>query len=270
MTGRIASLAMYDRPELRAANDALWAAIAARLGDYGVEAVPADLERGRPLDSIWASSDLLLAQCCGFPLVTTYRNRLRVVAIPRYNAPDCQGATHHSVIVTRRGDPAASLADLRMRRAALNGWESNTGHNLFRSVIAPLAAGEAFFSEIAVTGSHEMTARFIADDLADVGAIDVVSYTHLRRYNPLLAAKLRILASTPSSPNLPLVTSIATSLADLSALRRALSDVVLDVRLAGARRTLLLEGFDVAGSDTYAPVTGFHEGAAKLGYPILH
>lgn len=270
MTARIASLAMYDRPALRAANDALWAAIAARLRDDRVEGVPADLDRGRPLDNIWASPGLLLAQCCGFPLVTTYRNRLQVVAIPRYGATDVQGASHHSVIVVRRGDPAATLADLRMRRAALNGWDSNTGHNLFRSVIAPLAAGEAFFGEVAVTGSHEMTARFIADGLADVGAIDAVSYAHLRRYNPLLAAKLRVLATTPSSPNLPFVTSIATSPADLSALRRALSDVVSDVRLAEICRTLLLEGFDVADADAYAPVADLHAAAAGLGYPILH
>ncbi len=48
MAMRIAALPMYDLPELEAANDALWAAIAERLVAQGLEDTPDRLTRGGP------------------------------------------------------------------------------------------------------------------------------------------------------------------------------------------------------------------------------
>ncbi|MFN3646541.1 MAG: hypothetical protein ACK4S2_08505, partial [Gemmobacter sp.] len=67
-----ASLPMYDRPEVQAANDRLWAGIRDRLRAAGL-AAPETLVRGRwPLWDHWTAPDLVLSQTCGLP----YRSRL--------------------------------------------------------------------------------------------------------------------------------------------------------------------------------------------------
>jgi hypothetical protein len=55
MTGHppVASLPMYDWPELRWAHDQLWAAAAERLSARGIEA-PEKLDRHRSAEEIWS------------------------------------------------------------------------------------------------------------------------------------------------------------------------------------------------------------------------
>ena len=102
----VASLGMYAEAALNAANDRLWEAIASRLRDRGVTDIPPALERQRSLDDVWRDPDLLLAQSCGYPLVTRYRERLRYLATPRYAAPGCVGGAYRSRIIVRCTTPA--------------------------------------------------------------------------------------------------------------------------------------------------------------------
>jgi hypothetical protein len=61
----VASLPMYDLPELREATDELWRALAARLQNRGIDA-PVTLERDETnLDAVWSDPRLLLSQTCG-------------------------------------------------------------------------------------------------------------------------------------------------------------------------------------------------------------
>lgn len=260
---------MYDRPELEAANDALWTAIAARLQDDGVAPIPRRLDRDRPLAEIWTHPDLLLAHCCGYPLVTTLHGRVQYVATPRYRAPGCEGVSHRSRIVIRRDDPAAALPAFRGARAAVNERASNTGMNLFRAAIAPHAAGRAFFGAVIESGSHAASARLVADGEADIAAIDCVSFAHLERYEPHVVDRLRTLGWTDAAPGLPLVTGWNMAKREIAALRRALKDVETDPALAGPRSALLLEGFSVLRPARYDRIKTLESKAARAGYPVL-
>lgn len=82
----IASLAMYDLPWLKAANDRLWSEIAVRLRDLGVPDVPERLERNMDLEDVWRSPRLLLGQTCGYPLMSDLRETVQLVATPHYRA----------------------------------------------------------------------------------------------------------------------------------------------------------------------------------------
>ncbi len=144
---RVASLGMYDFPWLREATDAFWGLMRDGLREAGVDGVPDELERERPLREIWRDPNLLLAQTCGYPLVTELAGRVRLVATPIYDLPGCDGVLHRSFVVVRADDPARELADLRGRRCAVNGFDSNTGMNLLRAAIAPLAQDGAVFRE---------------------------------------------------------------------------------------------------------------------------
>ncbi len=264
----IASLAMYDWPELQAANDALWSAIAGRLAEQGL-AVPERLTRGVDLDAVWTSPALLLGQTCGYPLMTALGRRVQLVATPRYKARGCEGPFRRSAMVVRARTPIRSLAQLRGRRCALNDRASDSGMNLLRAAIAPLAAGAPFFSKVIVTGSHLASAEAVATGAADVAALDAVSHAHLRRLRPELAEELRVLGWTGSTPGLPLITAAKTDGATLRVLQDALAGVAQDPTLADARRALLLDGFSLLPRRYYGLTLHIEERAQALGYPEL-
>ena len=266
---RPASLSMYDLPELQWANDRLWAAIARRLEAAGQHDVPDALERRRPLEEIWTDPRLLLAQSCGYPLVTRLKGRVQLVATPRYRAEGCRGPFHSSAIVVRATHSAQTLAQVRAARAAVNDETSGSGMNLLRAAIAPLAGAEAFFSAVVATGSHLACIQALAAGEADVAAIDAVTWAQVRRLRPQLANRLRVLAWTGESPGLPLITAADSDAPTLAALRQALADVAVDPYLADVRDALLLDGFSLLREPHYQSVLYFEQRANDLGYPLL-
>ncbi len=261
----LAALPMYDLPELRAATDALWSAIAERLAGRGVK-TPDALTRGPSLDALWTDPRLLLAQTCGYPLVTSLKGRVTLVGTPCYRAEGCDGASYRSAIVVRASEPACTLADARGRRCAMNDAASNSGMNLLRHAIMPFAAGGArFFGEIVWTGAHAASLRAVLDDRADVAAVDCVTWAQLRRVRPEATAGLRVLGWTASTPGLPLITSARTDAHTIDALRSALDGVARDPALAAIRDALLLDGFTVLEPGAYDAVLELERHARSAG-----
>ncbi len=274
MTGLIASLGMYDHPAQQSANDTLWAAIAHRLREQGVEDVPHHLDRTRDVRAIWHDSRLLLGQACGYPLAVDTTLALRVVALPVYDVPGCDGATHTSLLVVRADDERQSLDAFRGTRAAINDGQSNTGMNLFRATLAPIAGssshGTGFFREMVETGSHRASIVAVGTGDADVAAIDCVTYAAIERFEPDLTAQVRIIERSPVSPTLPFVTAASTSAETVIALDLALRRVMADPELADARARLFLAGLATADETVLAPIRALRTGAALAGYPDLH
>lgn len=264
MTGAVAALPMYDPPALEAANDALWTAIAARLRQREVDA-PDRLTRGPDLDAIWRSPRLLLAQACGYPLVGRLDGLVQLVATPRYRAPGCEGARHRAAIVVGAESPFDDLAALRGRRCAINSRDSNTGMNLLRARIAPLADQGRFFAEAITTGSHAASLDAVAGGDADVAAIDAVTLALLTDADPALTDAVRVLDWTDASPGLPLITAAATPPSRLAALRDALDAVAADPALAEVRAALRLEGFSRLSRADYDPVAALEQDARRRG-----
>jgi len=264
----IAALPMYDYPELALAHDALWGALGDRLRASGVPA-PAQLTRGRSHFDVWRDPHLLLGQACEYPLAKRFADQVRKVATPLYTAAGCAGASYRSAILVRRDDPASSLGDLRGRRCVINEIDSNSGMNLLRATLAPLAGGNPFFASISHSGSHRRSAALVAAGRADVAALDCVSYAHLQRLEPETTAALRLLAWTPSSPSLPLITAIGTDAQTLRSLRTCLAAVAADPALAASRAELLLEGFALNPANDYAAVLELERRAVAAGYSTL-
>lgn len=235
----VASLGMYDQPGQRAANDAIWSTIAGHLRVLGI-AAPDHLDRDRPVEAIWRDPALLFAQCCGYPLVADPELSLRVIAIPHYALPDCAPGRHCSRILVRADDPETTLAMFAGRTVAINAPLSNTGANLLRAAVARAGAPAGFFATTVVTGSHRASIDAVASGQADIAAIDAVTHAVVMRDEPTALSNLRVLATTPQSPNLPFVSARTTPLAVVNALRDALQVAMRDPALAPARATLLL------------------------------
>ena len=264
----IAALPMYDFPELRDAHDALWTALAARLNEAGLRDVPRRLTRDQDHKSAWGHPALLFAQGCEYPLAKSFADRVRLIATPRYSAPGCEGGRYRSAIVVR-AEETGSLADFRGRRCVVNEVDSNSGMNLLRAAVAPLAGGGCYFASVAVSGSHRRSAEMVAAGEADLAAVDCVSFAHFGRLYPGVVASLRVLGWTAASPCLPFITARAADDTTVRILRSALAGVFDDDALAQARADLLLTGVDLQPREGFGEVLGLERGAVGQGYPRL-
>ena len=269
MSGPVAGFPMYDFAGLQAANDAVWQVVAAALRAAGHRAVPGALDRGRTIDRLWQDPGLVLAQSCGYPLMTSLLGRVRLVATPRYRAAGCSGASWGSALVVRADDTGPDLAAFRGRRCAANQPHSNTGMNLLRAAVAELADGRPFFRSIAWTGSHRGSLALVAEGAADLAAIDAVTLAHLGRIEPDLVRRTRILGWTEATPGLPFITAGDTDDATIEIMRQALGRIAADPAHAWIRDTLLLDGFERVAEADYDCVLALERRAIALGYPVL-
>jgi ABC-type phosphate/phosphonate transport system substrate-binding protein len=264
----IAALPMYDDPGVAQANDATWAAIAAGLRGRDV-AAPAKLTRGGDLAALWRSPSLVFGQTCGYPYVKDLRDAVRLIATPEYAFPGCEGALHRSFVISRAEDPRRGLEGFRGSVAALNSSDSNSGMNLFRATIAPVAGGRRFFRAVVTTGSHRASLEAVAGGRADLAAIDCVSFALMKRHRSDLIDRVAVVAESPLSPGLPFILSARLPEATLAAARQALFDALADPDLAGARAALGLKGARVTTAADYERVLDIEREAEAAGYPRL-
>lgn len=191
----IAALPMYDRPEIRPATDALWAAIRDALQDRGIDA-PEGLTRTDDLWAIWRDPALILAQTCGLPFRARLHPAVGLVATPDYGLPGCAPGHYNSVVIAREATPPDRP------RIAINDPLSQSGWAALR---AWAAAQGLVLGAVTITGAHAASARAVADGQADLAAIDAQTWRLLMRHggaDPGLE-----IARTPPTPGLPLITA---------------------------------------------------------------
>ena len=258
------SLPMYQ-PE-SAATRALLQAIQQRLANYSLPARPV-FPRGDLL-SHWRQDNMLLSQCCGFPLMTALAE-VQVVGCFHYSAEGCDGSHYRSALVVRQQDKGATLAAFRGRRAACNAIDSQSGYNALRYSIAPLAQNGAFFSQVKLTGSHRQLLAEIASGAADIAAIDAVSWALFQRDEPTLASELAVIGWTPLTPGLPLIAGANRSPDTLATLRVVLSALVSAPHYITCCEALLITGFSVVPRDAYTVVLDWQRQAAEQGITYL-
>lgn len=264
-----ASLAMYDMlAPVQAANDLLWTGVRDRLRLAGLSA-PDVLDHEISYNGLWLQPDLLLAQTCGYPFIKELQGKVRLVATPVYSFPGGAGAERASFLIASDRNEATVLEDFRGSRAAINDRMSNSGMNLFRAALAPIANGGKFFSDVIITGGHLLSMKAIQEGKADIASIDTVSWGLLARHAPDMLAGLKIVGETPRGPGLPYITSLATSDSELNALRTALRDAIADKGLAEATDALGLLGIEILDETDYARLAKLGNEAERQNYPII-
>lgn len=259
-----ASLPMYDLPEIRAANEAFWTALATRLEEMGLEGVPAALTRQAPLETLWHPENTLLSQCCGFPVTHGFRDRVRPIATLHYAAEGCDGIQYSSAIITNRRLGITTLADLKGRRVAINDMESQSGRNCLRAKLAGAGLPSPFFAETKLSGGHRASLAAVARGDSDAAAIDGVTLALIAREAPGELADIQILDWSDPAPGLPLVTGMASSAETIALLRRAIADVVDDPAQADICRPLLIRGVTTTGPADYEAILEMERSAGDF------
>jgi ABC-type phosphate/phosphonate transport system substrate-binding protein len=236
----VASLPMYDWPEVRWATDALWSAIAERLAERGIDAPPT-LDRDRPADDVWADPNLVFSQTCGWPYATRLIDRVRYVGTPVYDVPGCDGPLYSSMIVARNADEPAGFAALARRRVAYNSAGSFSGFVVLRAAMreAGVDPDSAAWIE---TGGHRASVAAVASGEADIAAIDAICWALACEHEPAAVAKLSAFSATPLRPGLPLITARARSDEDAETLAAAFAEAIASPDLANAAKALHLAG----------------------------
>ncbi len=263
----LASIAMYvTPPPLAQATSLLWSFLHEQLVAAGLDGVPDTLDQRIAYDEAWMRPDLLLSQTCGYPYAKHLRGKVRLVATPVYSHPGCDGPFMRSFIIARQDRAIGSLQGLRGTIAAINGPDSNSGANLFRAAVAPIAGDRPFFADIVETGSHGASIDAVACGSADCAAIDCVTFANIRRFDPARTASIRIVAETPAGPGLPFITAGDATDIQVSQLRQALAASIAEVSLAPVRDTLGLSGFVVLSDAAYEPLLDFARQAEASGF----
>ena len=264
----VAALPMYDLPELKPINDAFWRAIAERLEDAGLRP-PASLTRTADYHATWRNPELLLGQACGYPIIKQLKSAVQIVATPIYGSPGCQGFEHCSFFIVNAKARHRTLLDLRGSVCAVNGFDSNTGMNLLRAAIAPIAKGSRFFRSVIVTGAHRKSLEAVASGHADVAAIDCVSFAHFQHFDPEVTARVSKIGQSLSTAAPPFITA-KNDPGILRVLREVLHDVALAPGLKSIRSALNIEGFAFDTDADYEGLLRIEKDAAALGYAELH
>ncbi|WP_294607620.1 phosphate/phosphite/phosphonate ABC transporter substrate-binding protein [uncultured Roseovarius sp.] len=234
----IASLPMYDRPETAEANDRLWQGVRAELG-YG----PDHLIRGAAPWDHWQSPDLLLSQTCGYPYRARLHGSVTLVGTPVLELPDCPPGHYYSVFVVRRDDPRTTPDGFADARLAYNEALSQSGW----AAPQTYAMTHGFsFSNPVQTGAHRASARAVAENRADIAALDALSWQMMQRHDPF-AAELRELARTKATPALPYITAPGRDPAPIFA---ALGAAIAGLSLTD-RATLGLRGLTTIAAEAY-------------------
>jgi ABC-type phosphate/phosphonate transport system substrate-binding protein len=257
---------MYDLAELRPATDAWWAGLAGHLRAQGLADVPDTLTRGDDPHDAWLSPGLLLGQTCGYPLTHALAGRVRYVATPGYAAPGCDGPHYRSAVIVGADSGAGDLAALRGAVCAVNATDSHSGYNVLRRMVADVANGAPFFSDVLVTGGHRASVAAVAAGKADVAAVDCVTLALLERVAPVERNGVRILAWSPPALGLPTITAGGTDDDTVAALRRALRDAVADESLREVREALGLSDIAMLDDNAYAVIPEMENKARSLGY----
>jgi ABC-type phosphate/phosphonate transport system substrate-binding protein len=265
----VASLAMYDLPEVRAATDAWWRGLAVAFRREGIAEVPTRLDRRAGHHDVCLRPDLLFAQTCGYPLTHALAGRVALVATPCYAAEGCADASYCSFIVVAEGSPATAIADLRGTRCAVNAQDSQSGYSALRAAIAPHACDGRFFSDVTVSGSHVASLQLVAAGTVDVAAIDCVTHALVARYRPAALDGTRVLAHTTSMPGLPYVTRGDADDDRIARLRAGIQRAFADPQLEPARAALLLTAAAVLPLAAYDGIIAIENAAIAAGYPIV-
>ena len=238
----MAGLAMYPFAELRPSYDQLWRSVAGQL-----PWVPEHLDWQMSLTEQRSHGELVLAQTCGWPLVTELAESVQVVGAFSLTIPEADGHRYRTTLVARADASAESLTGAT---AAINGRDSLSGWiSLVAAVEGP---GRRWSGDVVVTGAHLASLAAVRSGAADVASIDSVTLSHVRRWSPASVDGLVEIGHGPLVPSLPLITGPKTTPAQLAELRQALASAIIAEPAAAA--ALLIDGFVPLVLDDYLPL----------------
>lgn len=236
----IASLPMYQRPELDQAHDDYWQLIASKLG-YNFPLT----KEGHEAD-LWLNPDLLLSQTCGMPYRLGLHDKVTLIGTPDYGIEGCPPGYYRSAIVVRHNDPRQVKSEFKNALFAYNGKNSQSG---FAAAYFDCQKDNFFFENTVCSGGHLNSAKMVAGGDADIACIDPVSLSYMEEFDRFYN-ELRILDWTSPTPGLPYISALG---ADQQKIFNAVSAAISELP-SYTRDLLRLKGITYIAKEVYLAV----------------
>ena len=254
----LASLPMYDFPEIREHTDLLWDAIAASAREVGLSDVPSSLTRPEgSLANHWRRDDIFLSHTCGYPVV---RELPGVWVLGSFSVSSgTRAGFYRSAIVARESDPRSLLGLVSFDAApmAANGEDSLSG---WVSLGWALANADIAAGSVTFTGSHASSVLAVRDGLADLASIDAHSLALFARHRPDSVRGLTVVAQGPEVAMTPLITARP----DLVDPLRSVVTKALEKFSPKSLRALMITGWVPHGRREHEPVTALADAALAV------
>jgi ABC-type phosphate/phosphonate transport system substrate-binding protein len=217
----VACSRMYNvGPKVRELWDGLFAWLSEESGirlEVIAHAAPA------PLSELWARPDLGAAFMCGYPFSLLQADERPVaLAAPVSTAAWADGRPAYASHIVAARDAAFDPADLPALRWGWTVRDSQSGYHAPRGFLAGLPRPKTPVTAIGPLLNPNGVVDAVVAGRIDIGAIDAYAWQLLEMHQPEVLAPLRIIATTPATPN-PLLVASRQQPADLvSALRDTL------------------------------------------------
>jgi ABC-type phosphate/phosphonate transport system substrate-binding protein len=213
---------------------------------------------------------LWFGHTCGYPLMTRLQEQLGPFCVPMFDVPGVDGKLYCSRIIVAADSDIDSISDSRGRVVAMNNLDSNSGMNVLRHAVADMAESGQFFSRAVVTGGHLHSLRAVASGVADIAAIDCVSFQLIEDWQPSLCVGLRIVTDSVKTCGLPLVMPHSLIASTDTAVLIGRLNHALDACDSSVRQTLHLTGFTPVQMDEYQGILEVENYAVEHAYPELN
>lgn len=247
---------------------ALWA----RLFDWAARRSGAPLRviehaPPRPLDELWGRPDMGLVFMCGWPFHLAVPQPVPIAAPVPLGEDRPVYRTH---MIARADGPIRRLEDAFGGGVAWTAQTSHSGWNAPRRLLADHARGAPLFARaVGPVTTPRGAIEAVLDGVADIAPLDGYFHRLLRRHEPGLAARLRVVAETDVAPIPLLVASPATPRAAAEALREALLSAHADEEAAPVLAALALGRFAPVDVAAYALTERWRRESEALGYPRI-
>jgi len=260
---------MYN---VNAAAAACWEALFARISERaGVEVTPLDYPPPLPIDALWARDDMGLVLMCGWPFSRAHPQPVPLAA-PVLSDPHAKGQpVYWSDMIVRADAPFQTVQDCFGHRLAWTIKSSHSGYNAPRRLFLDyLERGAPLFRETIGDVISPMGAiEAVVTGRADLAPLDGYFHLLVKRFDPDLAAQIRVVARTPSAPVPLLVASVQLTQDKIDALRGALIAAHDCKETAQAMQALAIERFVRVVPEEYALGNQWEAEAIAAGYPDL-
>jgi ABC-type phosphate/phosphonate transport system substrate-binding protein len=234
----VAFLPMYAVRGTDEHANTLWSCLRDSIRSSGIEA-PERVAHFEPRLQGWLHPELILGQTCGLPYIMKLCDRVELVGTPDYGVEGCPPGFYHSTLVASSADKRESLSEFLGGTLAINGTDSQSGYGAIMFASAPLAQRGRFFRRAIRTGSHDASMQLVARGLADIAAIDSVTWRMSRQFDPGISG-LKPIGTTEPTPGLPFIAATGKSPAKLfDAVRTGIAALPEETRQAFGLKDVL-------------------------------
>jgi ABC-type phosphate/phosphonate transport system substrate-binding protein len=250
----IATLPMYDLPEVRDATSTLLTRITDELTRVGWPIEPrfADFADHAALVKHWRDPGVALSHSCGLPFLEDLADVTQILGTFQWRGVSNDLGRYRSVIVVRQDD-ARTIDQLSFAQPVINSPESLSGWCSLGAALHEVGYTKKDFPTPIASGSHRKSIEMVTAGVGDFAAIDGATFRLLERHRPHALGGVRAIGVGPQIPATPLITRAEPPIA-IETIQRAIANAVSDSSMTATRTRLGIDRFVPLFADDYSSI----------------